>query len=64
MATKFLRKVPKSLVSQRFKVAVRCLASEAGSATMPLTFGSPQTVLIFSPDFGAMNIFLIYTFHH
>ena len=44
MANRLLRKIPKSLVSQRFNVAIRCLASEAGSATMPLTFGSPQTV--------------------
>lgn len=44
MATRLLRKTSKSLVSRRFNVAIRCLASEAGGATMPLTFGSPRTV--------------------
>ena len=66
MANRLLRKLSKSLVSQRFNVAIRCLASEAGSATMPLTFGSPQTVntlpiieiLLFNKYYTSIQILL------
>ena len=56
MANRLLRKIPKSLVSQRFNVAVRCLASEAGSETMPLTFGSPQTAYYHNVDVKQVDV--------
>lgn len=44
MATMLIRNFSKNVATQGLYVARRCLASDAGAATMPFTFGSPHTV--------------------